>query len=230
MIDWHSHILPAMDDGSRDVEESLSMLKALAEQGVDHVVATPHFYAGDEMVSSFLERRERSATLLEASLTSSLPHLVYGAEVRYYSGISRMEDLSLLQIGKSKLFLLEMDMTSWTEYTVRELTELAGFGNLTVVLAHIERYLAFQSPRVWERLYECGILMQVNASFFKGFANRHKALKMLDREEIHFIGSDCHNMTTRPPQIGEAYGLIEKKLGKDFISELNEYGRYMLFR
>ena len=53
MIDWHNHLLPNMDDGSRSVEESLAMLRAQAAQGVTTVMATPHFYANDESVASF---------------------------------------------------------------------------------------------------------------------------------------------------------------------------------
>ena len=60
MIDFHTHILPRMDDGSRSVEESLEMLDSMRQQGVKTVFATPHFYANDESVDSFLERREAS--------------------------------------------------------------------------------------------------------------------------------------------------------------------------
>ena len=64
MIDWHSHILPEMDDGSKDVSESLLMLDSLRDQGIESVVATPHFYANDEPVETFLERQKASFDLL----------------------------------------------------------------------------------------------------------------------------------------------------------------------
>ena len=60
MIDWHSHILPAVDDGSRNAEESIKLLELLAEQGVKTVVATPHFIADNESVEDFLRRRSSS--------------------------------------------------------------------------------------------------------------------------------------------------------------------------
>ena len=60
MIDWHSHILPGIDDGSRDVSESLALIEKLSEQGVDTVVATPHFYADDNSVDAFLEKRNKA--------------------------------------------------------------------------------------------------------------------------------------------------------------------------
>ena len=228
MIDWHSHILPEMDDGSKDLSESLSMLDALRDQGIESVVASPHFYANDEPIETFLERRRKSFDLLMENLSEDHPKVICGAEVRYYSGISKMLNLENLAIGSTRFILLEMPIGKWTEYTVRELIELASTRGLTVILAHIERYWALQSAKVWNRLYDCGILMQVNASFICTRASRRKAFKMLNDGRIHFIGSDCHNMTTRSPKIGEAYELISKKFGEDYLYQMNEYGKSIL--
>jgi protein-tyrosine phosphatase len=60
VLDFHSHILPEVDDGSQSVDESILMINALAEQGIDRIVATPHFYANDESVSEFLVRRQKA--------------------------------------------------------------------------------------------------------------------------------------------------------------------------
>ena len=228
MIDWHSHILPGMDDGSRDVTESLSLLKMLAEQGVDTVITTPHFYANNETLDGFLWRRTLTFETLSGSLPKDSPKVLLGAEVRYYQGISRMSDLKRLCIGDTKLLLLEMPMERWTEYTVRELEELSGAGSPKVILAHIDRYLSLQNEGVWERLYQNGILMQVNASFFTEFSTRRKALRLLRNGGIHFMGSDCHNTTSRPPRIGKAFEIIEKKLGVEFLEQISEYGYSML--
>ena len=73
MIDWHSHILPAMDDGSRDAEESRLMPELLKAQGIQTVVATPHFYANEESVETFLQRRHDS---YERLLAKGMPSAV----------------------------------------------------------------------------------------------------------------------------------------------------------
>ena len=198
------------------------------EEGAAAVIATPHFYANDESVDAFLARRSAAYENLRARLPEDAPEIRLGAEVRYYPGIAKMPDLKRLRIEGSRLLLLEMPMTTWTEYTVRELGELAGKAGLTVVLAHIDRYLAMQKASVWERLLKNGILMQVNASFFTELRTKRKAISMLKRGEIHFIGSDCHNMTTRPPRIERAVSTIQKKFGDDFIAQMNEYGTSML--
>lgn len=228
MIDLHTHILPRMDDGSRSVDESISLLKMLDAQGVDTAVATPHFYANDESVGAFLERRAAAFDSLQVSLFEEAPRILLGAEVKYYSGISRMSELKSLCIEGSRLLLLEMSMSKWTEYTVKEITELSGSGDITVVLAHIERYMRFQDVDALERLYDSGVLMQANASFFTGLGTRRQAISLLKDRFIHFLGSDCHNTTSRPPSIGKAVEIIQKKMGNGFIDQMVDYGNSML--
>ena len=228
MTDWHSHVLPALDDGSYDVEESLTLLNMLSEQGVRRVVATPHFYANDGSVSDFIEKRQKSFEDLKSAYSDNLPDIVLGAEVRYYTGIEKLENLNKLCIGNSKLLLLEMPMEKWTEYTIRELTHIANAKNVKLILAHIERYLSLQSDDVWDTLYDSGILMQVNGSFFTEIKTKRKALRFLQNGMIHFIGSDCHNVKHRPPRLNKAYEIIVKKLGDESLIQFNGYGESLL--
>ena len=227
MIDWHSHILPCMDDGSRSLEESLKLVRMLREQGIDTVMATPHFYANDESVEHFLQRRQNAYNTLICQLTENNIHnirILPGAEVRYYPGIKGLSDLRQLCIGETNLLLLEMPFSKWTEYTVRELMQISNAHGVTVILAHIERYIALQSRDVWCKLYENGVLMQVNASFFTELLTKRKALNLLWEGGIHFIGSDCHDLHHRPPKIGKAVDMIRNKFGSDFVDQLSEYG------
>ena len=228
MIDWHSHILPGMDDGSRNVAESISLINMQALQGVELAIATPHFYANDETVDSFLERRAKSFEILRTELTVDMPGILLGAEVRYYHGISHMPDLKLLKIENSKLLLLEMPTSTWTEYMIRELIEMSSRNSIQVILAHVDRYLSLQKKEVWERILQSGILIQSNADFFTSFVSKRRAVSFLEKGNIHFIGSDCHNVTSRPPQIEKAFEYIRKKLGDEFIYQMNEYGHSLL--
>ena len=224
MIDWHSHILPGVDDGSHSIEESLKMLDMLMEQQVDTVLATPHFLANEESVDEFLARRDRAYEELRSHVGERNIRILPGAEVKYYAGISRMEDLDKLAIGDTRLLLLEMSMSKWTKFTVQELTELAGIRGLKIVMAHIERYLGYIDLKTIHQLCENGLYMQVNASFFERFFSRSKACRLLDSGLIHFIGSDCHNLTSRPPRIFPAYECIGKKFGENFASHMVEFG------
>ena len=228
MIDWHSHILPAMDDGSSNTAESIELVKMLAGQGINTIVATPHFYANDESVETFLQRRENAKNELLSAFDNCPLNIILGAEVKYYQGISHMENLEALCIQGTRLLLLEMPMCKWTEYTVKELENLSRTSGLTIILAHIERYINLQQSSVWDRLYESGFLMQVNASFFNEKSTRRKALSLFKHGGIHFLGSDCHGLKMRPPKIGEALEIIEKKLGNEAINHINQYGNSVL--
>lgn len=229
MIDFHSHILPGMDDGSKSIEESVAMLNALSEQGICKVAATPHFYANDESVSEFLSRRQASFNSLPKNPSFGMPEILLGAEVRYYEGISRLENLKDLCLQRTKLLLIEMPECRWSEYAIRELADLAGSGGIIPVLAHIERCIFQQKKETLFRLLQNGVLMQINAEFLNGFFSRRKAVKLLKNNQVHFLGSDCHNMQSRPPDIGKAYQTVYNKLGgnfaeafKDFINEFIE--------
>ena len=228
MIDWHSHILPGIDDGSQSVEESVTMLKMLAEQGVKEVIATPHFLANHETVESFLARRSEAYEKLKENLFEGAPKIKLGAEVAYYSGISRLPELKDLCVEGSKCLLLEMPMTRWTEYIIKEIEELAHRGKINLVLAHVDRYMHLQSVKTWERLCESGCIMQVNASSLLSFITRPKVIKMMKAQAVHCIGSDCHNTTTRAPKIGRAFDVVEKKLGTRFVHKLTDFGHYLV--
>lgn len=230
MIDFHTHILPKMDDGSRSTDEGVKMLLALKEQGIDAVAATPHFYANDESVQAFLKRRQASFEALKSAAPDGMPEIILGAEVKYYEGISRLDGLESLCLQGTRLLLLEMPMRSWTEYNVRELIDISCSGKIIPVLAHIERYMRFQKNGVFDMLLENDVLMQINASFVCGMLTKSKAIALLGRRMVHFIGSDCHNMSDRPPNIGKAYEIIRKKLGEDFSEGFNEYAKNYIYR
>lgn len=202
MIDFHTHILPGMDDGSKSISESLYLLQMEAEQGISEVVLTPHFYSSQNSPEIFLKRRENAWQQLASSLTQELPRLRLGAEVQYFDGISRVEDLDVLCIDGSNLLLLEMPFTQWSGRVLNEVSELNSQKNIQIILAHIERYLPMQRKHVLPRLLEQGVLIQSNVSFFDDWKTRFKANSMLRKNQIHIVGSDCHGTQSRPPRWG----------------------------
>ena len=220
IVDVHSHILPGIDDGSRNVEESINLLEQLKSQGIDTVTATPHFYPSEQDLSSFLEKRQAAYEKLKENYPSNLPDIRLGAEVLYYNGISRMKELAKLCTERTDFLLLEMPSTSWSDYMVREVTEMSRCLSMTVMLAHFERYLSSQSAQSWESLLQSGVLLQSNADFFLNFGTKRRAMRFLSDETIFLIGSDCHRIDRRFPRMGEAIAQIERKLGKPAIERL----------
>lgn len=226
MLDFHSHILPQIDDGAKDVDESIKMLTQLHEQGCERVALTSHYIAMDESPDEFLSRREESYKILTDEINArnlQLPQLMLGAEVFYYPGVCRMEELPTLTLGDTNLLLLEMPMAPWGEYTIREITEFAQTSDIQIVIAHIERCLGYLKKGTIERLLDSGILLQINASFLISRKTRRKALRMIKEEQIHFLGSDCHSTKHRPPRMKEAIDIIKNKLGAQYIDNLTEF-------
>lgn len=231
IIDFHTHILPQMDDGSACVEESAAMLRRQAEQGIHHVIATPHFYPQFDSPEHFLDKRTRSAQRLREQLSEEegLPKLSLGAEVYYYPGISDSSVLSALTIAQKKCILIEMPMPPWTEQMFRELEGIWTKQGLTPIIAHLDRYITpFRTYRIPQRLSKLPVLVQVNAEFFLRKSTVGMALRMLKNGQIHLLGSDCHNLDRRPPVLGQAITVIEKRLGQDAVSHIQHHQSMVL--
>ena len=217
MIDLHTHILPGMDDGSRSPEETAALLTRLEQQGVTTVAATPHFYA-KETPAAFLKRRQEAANQLNTSM-----EVLLGAEVAYFSGMGNCEDLIPLQIGNTKLLLVEMPFHDWSERAIEDICEIPIQLGLIPVLAHINRYPGkHQFSKYKDILLQSGVYFQCNAEAFQAFLSRRKMLDLLENGYIHFLGSDCHNITSRPPRLDQANDAIARKLGKLFLSRFHK--------
>lgn len=228
LVDFHTHILPGMDDGSRSVDESIKMLEMSAGQGVGCVILTPHFYASSDNPERFLERRSRSLAKLNEQIHSEMPLLIQGAEVQYFSGITTMEELLQLRIEGTELLLLEMPFQKWSSRVIDDVFELNKRRGIQVIIAHIERYIGEQPKGTLEALAENHILIQVNAEFFRGCFNRRKALSMVKNGYVHLLGTDCHNMTSRSPMLGSAFQTIRDRLGESVADELKRYAVELL--
>ncbi|HNZ49224.1 MAG TPA: hypothetical protein PKN92_10290 [Candidatus Hydrogenedentes bacterium] len=228
MFDFHSHILPGIDDGSQSVKESLNLLRESARQGVTAMAATSHFYASEYSPKEFLAKRNAAWKQLEPYLEAGMPEIKLGAEVHYFEGIAQSEDVCMLRIEGTSLLLVEMPMSWWTSRMVDALLDLNSRPDTTVLLAHIERYLSMQDRKTWKLLRSEGVKMQVNASFFWNPRTRRKALGMLKKKEIHALGSDCHNMENRPPRLADAKREISARLGKEALIWLRRQERCLL--
>ena len=226
VVDFHSHILPGVDDGSQSVEQSIAMLKMEAEQGIRKVIATPHFYAQHDKPERFLKKREEAQRLLQKEMSrhSGLPELEIGAEVYYYNGISDSDILSELTIGEKRYILIEMPMPPWSDRIFRELENIWVKQGLVPVVAHIDRYIApFHTFGISKRLEALPVMVQANASFFVEKSTRRMAFRMLRQGRIHLLGSDCHDLKERKPNLGEAVQLIRHQFGPDMITYLNAH-------
>lgn len=226
VIDFHSHILPGIDDGSQSIEETIALLQMEAEQGIDCVVATPHFYPQYDTPERFLEKRARAETVLREEMEkyTGLPQVIVGAEVYYFNGIGDSEQVKLLTIAQKRCILVEMPAGHWTDSMYRDLEGLYTKQNLIPIIAHVDRYFGrFRTYQIPQRLSQLPVLVQANASFFLDKSSARMALRMLKKDQIHLLGSDCHNTSSRMPNVGQALELIEKRLGRVPLNEICRY-------
>lgn len=199
MIDFHTHILPGMDDGSRSIEESLAMLQAEADAGIERVVFTPHFYASQNSPKEFLRRRKESWSALLPRMYRGLPKVSFGAEVQYFEGICQAAEIAALRIAGTPYLLLEMPFRRWEDRMLDDILELSTHPDAIVVLAHIDRYLSNVSSRSLAYLRDNGVKIQMNVSVFGERRQGHLAMSMLKAGEVHILGTDCHSMGHRRP-------------------------------
>lgn len=231
LIDFHSHVLPGIDDGSKSVEMSIQMLRVEAQQGIGHVVATPHFYPQYDTPERFLKRRAAAEIALREEMQkhTGLPELSVGAEVYYFPGISDSEGISELTIDQKRCILIEMPTSTWTEAMYRELEGLYVKRDLVPIIAHIDRYIGrFSNHGILNRLERLPVLIQANAEFFLERYTSSLALRMLKKEEIHLLGSDCHDLSSRKPNLQDALDLIYRRLGRDAMEGIFSCQRNVL--
>jgi protein-tyrosine phosphatase len=109
------------------------------------------------------------------------------------------------------------------------LAEISYRQGLTPILAHIDRYIGpLRTYGIPQRLQELPVLVQANAEFFRGPLSGKMAMGMLRRDQIHLLGSDCHNCSTRKPELGRAIEKIEKYLGAGALEHLRFYEETVL--
>lgn len=198
LTDYHCHVLPGIDDGARDKATALGLLGLLHQQGVERVIATPHFYAHREAsVEDFLKKRQAACDSISGE--SPVSELYSGAEVAIEHDISRMQGIEKLAIQGTDLILLELPYRNYETWMSKEIYNIAaGFG-LTVILAHVHRYCGYYSKADMQGILETDAYFQINHDAFTSFSQR-SFVKTLLREEYPVIfGSDCHNLTSRKP-------------------------------
>lgn len=227
LIDLHCHVLPGMDDGSPDAQTSVNMLKGLTGQGVELACATSHYYARQESIQSFLQRRREAVAALGDALEQAgpmeIPVVRLGAEVAYFPGIAQCQDLGRLCLGGTRTLLLELSYTQWTPQQVEEVASLCLDHGYQVVLAHPERFSHIHSYwRDMERMLSLPIFLQINADSLLQWSSRKLALELLGSAQRPLLASDCHNLTTRPARLEKARQMVEKKLGAKMLTRLDE--------
>lgn len=226
MIDFHSHILPGVDDGPNTLDNCLSMLRSSFLQGVNAVVSTSHFYGYEEYPEEFLKRRNIAAQQLKNAMlfsTEVYPRVILGAEVLYFPGISEADGIDKLRIENSRSILIEPPMAPWSDEMLDEIQHLGRVFDLIPVIAHVNRYMSIlRDDSLIDRVIHRDMVVQVNADYFLNPKTRKSAFQNLKDRKIQLIGSDCHNMDSRPPNLGPTRKLARSMNMESAFYNLNK--------
>ena len=227
MLDYHTHILPGMDDGCRTVEESVKVLKLMKESGVSVVMLTPHYYSDKEGVDDFLKRRQASyERLLHKINGEDVPKLVLGAEFSFSRYVSDVENIAELCYEGTNYLLLELPFEKWDTFTYDQMQNLGVKHGVIPVIAHFDRYMKYGNK--FEDIYSFECPVQLSANAFEKPFKRRKWLSCIKENIDIVLGSDCHNLTSRPPNLHIADKIIREKIGDNVANRIDSVGRTML--
>ncbi|MGN0485189.1 MAG: CpsB/CapC family capsule biosynthesis tyrosine phosphatase [Lachnospiraceae bacterium] len=223
IIDIHAHILPGIDDGARNWEESRRMLETAYRQGIRHIIATPH-YSRKGLLDGI---RELAGQLQKEAGKIAPDFFTYLGQETYYHDelVQHLKEGQGLTLAGSRYVLVEFDPQA------PYLQLLQGVRQLTLaryipVLAHVERYQCLRSDgrsdgrsdSRMEELAKYGCRMQMNFSSLesKGLLDREVKWcrkQVLDRK-IHYLGTDMHQMEYRKPDIQAAVSWMKTHISK----------------
>lgn len=233
MIDLHCHILPGIDDGSPDIETSLKLAKVAVEQGITHMLLTPHHMDGDYL-NHKADVVEKTRTFQEALDCNQIRLTVFpGQEVHITGELIQATDRDdiLFADESNRYLILELPHNEVPEYTEKMLFALQTRG-ITPILVHPERNQGFmQDP---DKLYEFvsqGCLTQLTASSYVGVFGEHvqKFTEQIIDAGLGFVfASDAHNLKGRNFKMTQAFEKLEKNKGKRFVEIYQENAKRII--
>ena len=239
MIDIHSHIVFDVDDGPKTIEDSRALLEESYRQGVRTIISTSHRRKGMfETSEAKIEENFKQVQELAKEIADDLT-VLYGAEIYYTSDIlDKLEQGKIPRLADSQYALIEFSMITPYKEIHTALSNVLRLG-VTPVVAHIERYHCLENDEKKVRdLINMGCYTQINSSSVlkpKLFGDTYKFMKkraqfFLEKDLVHFVASDMHNLDPRPPYMQEAYQIISKKYGESHAEQLFRKNQELLLR
>jgi protein-tyrosine phosphatase len=224
MVDLHHHLLPGLDDGSPNLETSVAMARIAAEDGITHVVVTPHanniYHFNPERIA------RRVAALRAALLEASIP-LTLGSGCDFHMSYDNLQDAIAhphkYTINGGEYLLTELPDHGLSPHLDEAFYEL-GLGGMKPILTHPERNPTLQrDPKRLIDWMRIGLLTQITAGSVTGHMGRaaeRMSHKLLANRWVHFIATDAHNAESRAPRMKAAHDIIAKKYGADYAHRL----------
>jgi len=224
MVDLHHHLLPGLDDGSPDLETSLAMARLAADDGITHIVCTPHASSRYTFSPELIE--EKLATLRAALARESIP-LTLASGCDFHLSYDNIKDAiahpSKYSLNATDYLLIELPDHGLST-SLEEIFYQLRLAGLTLILTHPERNPTLQRDhdRLAAWLRE-GMLVQITTSSILGKMGetaRKMSQTLLANRWVHFFATDAHNLTTRPPLMSEARNIVARHYGDSYANRL----------
>lgn len=217
--DTHCHILPGVDDGSTDIETSLKMLEMSISEGIQNIILTPHYIAGQ--TNADLIQLQFEKLQYEVQKNGLEVQLFLGNELYYSPGIlDALKKGQALTIADTSYVLIEFQTDISFEKMRQAFHELFMNG-YRPILAHLERFHCLrEQPHRVEQLIDAGIYMQANTNSFLREDDFKLLIPFVKKGWIHFLGTDSHRADWRPPQMRKTIQVLQKHLEKEELMDL----------
>ncbi|MFR2571390.1 MAG: tyrosine-protein phosphatase [Clostridia bacterium] len=224
MIDFHSHILPNIDDGSRSIEETFNLIKEAEKAGFEAIISTSH-YMENYYETDVPEREVWVKAILENLKTKNINTNLYLGNEIYFSDniIELLEKRKASTINDTSYVLFELPLNAEPMNLYDIIYDMLQY-KLVPILAHPERYSFVQKdPELIYDLIEKGVLIQSNyGSIIGQYGEKAQMIvkRFLESNMVHFLGSDVHRPNTIYPQIPKILNIISDIIGEDKLEEL----------
>lgn len=225
VVDIHSHILPGIDDGAKSMQETIEMIDIAVKEGIDAIIATPHYEVGiePEVLTKYQEVYKEVLQYIESH---EIPlQLYHGHEIYYSESIPE-----ILQAGNahtmcgSRYVLVEFP--PGTEYvSIERAVSKLLYAGYWPILAHAERYMSLEKNGRVEELIRMGVYIQLNTTAIvgkEGWQTKRFCHQLLKKNLVHVIGTDAHSPRHRRPQMKECLAYLDKKYGRAYRKRISE--------
>ncbi len=224
MIDIHSHILPEIDDGAKDLDMTINMAKIAVAEGIREIIATPHFIEGaQENGPDIVNKSVKKINQIFIEKNIDLK-LYPGCELFInHNVLQQLSEHKINTLNNSQYVLMELPMNIIPRYAMDIIYNLR-LKDYIPVIAHPERYnYIMDDPNLLYDLINQGALIQVNAASIRGLFGKKVTeitTLMLNHNLIHFIATDAHTNNQRSPKIKDIYNMLKEKYGPDHVENL----------
>ncbi len=220
MIDFHSHILPGVDDGSKNEEETKNLLLEAKSVGFDKIISTSH-YAIDCFETPEYKRKE---LIEELNNEENYPKIILGSEIFItYNMLDLLKEYKASTINGTKYILFELPLRHHFP-NFKDVINKLRENEYKLILAHPERYTIIQKD--FDLLYELsdlGVLFQSNYGSILGvygLSAKFTVKKMLKNGLVSFLGTDVHKQGSIYPQVPKALKKISKLISDEYLDDL----------